>query len=387
MAKQISQTPAITTQMQGIAGEGVDVSGLPVFEAIVGNTLPLKKKGSIYDKAQMSQGMLADTASFINAKGVPLHTLHQQGGELPIGKVFSASVVMNDIGQPELHALFYVAPEHADLSGKLNNGVIDEVSLGILSACALCSECGFDYFGADATTANFWDRTCANDHTIGEDGVHLNLTGLDGVYELSLVSVGAVQGSKVVSGSKTRMTGETKLAASGVDLNAAILNASFKEGRKMAGETFNVNELIGKFSDAQVELSTSKATIATLTADVARLTAANVELTAKIPTAATPTETEAKLTAANTELTASKATVDAATKFLRDMTRKALVATAQDVSKVDEMSIDAMTAAIEAAQAKLSSLFPAGGKALGAIEDADKGGKPAAHLSAFQTRK
>jgi hypothetical protein len=386
MAKQVAKTPAIIAQMQRIAGEGVDVSNLPVFEAQVANTLPISKKGSIYNKAQMSQGMLTDTASYLNANGVPLHTLHQQGGELPIGKVFSAQVVMNDQDQPETYALFYVDPAHADLSGKLDNGTIDEVSLGILSACALCSECSFDYFGTDATEQNFWDRTCANDHTIGEDGVHLNLTGLNKVYELSLVSVGAVQNSKVVSGSKSRMTGEQKLAASGLDLNAAILNASFKEGRKMAGENgLNVNELIGKFTDAQVELSTSKATIATLTADVARLTAANTELLAKIP--ATPTEVEAKLTAATAELTASKAMIDGATKFLRDMTRKALIATAQDVSKVDEMSIEAMTAAIEAAQAKLSSLFPASGKAFGAIDDADKGEDKAANLGAFTTRK
>lgn len=486
MAKQINKTPEIIAQMQKIAGDGVDVSNLPVFEAIAANGLPIRKRGSIYDRAVMQESTLVDLAAAINAGGLPLHTLHNQNGELPVGKVFEGKVVRNGQGQPELHVLFSVAPD-SGLVASLDNGTIDEVSLGFLSAHALCSECGWDFFGDDATFLNFLDRTCANDHTIGVDGVHLNLSGLDRAYEMSLVSTGAVQNAKILSPSQAKLGGEVgqRLAANGLDLNATVLflhgkleaddapkgdygthdqagyadpgyqkdkkpryplkkNGKYDEERiraawnyinkkenadkytssevseikdriiaawkdkidpagppsadegknnsiatdpralaasskekPMAGEV-NLTELVTNLASAQANNTLKDAEITALKAQIETLKGQITELTAKIP--AEPTEIQA-------QLDALKPQVDAATKFLRDQTRKALIATGADASKVDEMKIEDMVSAIEGAQAKLSTLFPAGGRARGAVEDAGDGKDKPASLSAFKTRK
>lgn len=232
MAKQVTKTPQMRAQMQKILGDGVDVEAQPVFEALAANTLPINKRGSIYNKSQMTAAMLNDIANHVNTKGLPLHDEHRQGapGAAPRGKVFSASVMPDPVtGDPVLHSLFSVSPTEADVVSKLDQGILDEVSLGVLASHALCSECGFDFMGDGADVMNWINRTCANDHVIG-DGAHLNLTGLDSAYEMSTVSRGAVQGAKVVSGPGARMAAGHHLMASGIG-DIAILYATAGTGK------------------------------------------------------------------------------------------------------------------------------------------------------------
>lgn len=383
MPKQITKTPAMLSQMQKIAGEGVDVSALPVFEATVANTLPIQKRGSIYDKSTMSEGLVKDTASAINAAGLPLHTLHNQDNQLPFGKVFQADGGSTN-GIPDAHALFYVSPNHDDIVTGLDNGSIDGVSLGIKSQMALCSECGFDFFGADANYMNFVDRECANGHIMGVDGAHLNLTGLDKVYELSLVSKGAVQNSKIRSGSQARMGAEgQRLAASGAPIHSLVLYASATTPppKEPVMADLNLMELATSFATTTAELATTKLSVTTLTASVASLTAENTDLKAQLAAkaAVAPTETEAKLATATADL-------DPALTFLRSQAAKCLTATAGDPTKVATMTVAELTATIDATQAQLSSLFVAGGAGKGAINDAGTGTAPI-DRSAYKTRK
>jgi hypothetical protein len=134
----------------------------------------------------------------------------------------------------------------------------------------------------------------------------------------------------------------------------------------------NFTELVTQLTGAKADVVVKDAKLADLTAQVTALTARVVELTAKIP--ATPAETEAKLVE-----------LGVAVSFLKEHTRKALVATGADASKVDTMSVEEMTKAISDAQAKLSTLFPAGGKSLSSTQDAEKDVSP--DLAAFKTRK
>jgi hypothetical protein len=382
--KQVTKTPAIIAQMQKIAGAGVDVANLPVWEAQAANTLPLVKRGSIYHKAQMSEGMVRDVATAVNANGLPLHTLHQQGSELPSGRVFMGDTVSNDVGLPETSLLFYVDPTDTDLISAIDNGIIDSVSIGVLPCCALCSECGFDYLGADASPSAFWDRTCPNDHTIGVDGCHLNLTGVDSLMEMSLVSNGAVPNSKITSGANS-VVGQ-RLAASGLGSDAAILRASTaipkpKPKEPLMADTLQLDSLVGKITESAVALAASQGNLAVASANVVTLTATVAEHVAEIATlkaaAADPAGMVAKLASAEAE-------VGVALTFLRAQAKKALVATEGDVSKLDTMATAELTAVIEGAQAKLSTLFPDGGRSKVVIELSADDNDAAARRKSFK---
>lgn len=396
MAKQVTKTPAIIAQMQKIAGDGVDVSNLPVWEAQAVNTLPLHKPGSIYHKAQMSEGMVRQVADDVNANGLPLHTLHQQGAQLPVGRVFMGGTVANDVGLPQTSLMFYVGPDDAQLTSDLDNGIIDSVSIGCVPQCALCSECGFDYLGADSSMANVYDRTCPDGHMLGQDGVHLNLTGQANLNELSLVSKGAAANSKITPGSKSVLSDATnsRLAASGLDPRAVVLQATTSAAfatpkptvkEPLMADTLQLDGLVDKYTTAKMDLAATagKLTIADaavveLTAQVAKLTAAN---TAFETANADPAGVAAKLTAA-------EASVEVATTFLRAQATKALTATAGDITKVDAMSVAELTATIDAAQATLSTLFPAGGKTIPAVAGAELSADDhdaAARRNAFKT--
>lgn len=385
MPKQVVKTPAILAAMQKHAGEGVDVSALPAWEGIVANNLPIQKKGHIWNGAVMQPSMLNGIADKINAGGAPFHTLHQQGDELPVGKVFHAQPMENEQGLPETRAMFYVTPtdSNADLIAGLDSGAIDVLSLGVAAKALLCSECGFDYLGPDASISNLYDQTCANGHEIGTDGTHLNLSGVDKLYELSAVSQGAIQGSKIVPGSKARM----QLAAT-ADNKSPILFLSIKEPRLMADKSDpTILELAGQVSTANVALAAATANVATLTASVTALTADKTALTAQVATLTTE-NTTLKATPDATKLAAETASLMGATTFLKAQATKALTATGGDPKTVDAMDVAALTATIEAAQAKLATLIPGGGKGLAANsgKTEDEAAKSAS-MSAFTTRK
>jgi hypothetical protein len=303
-----------------------------------------------------------------------------------------AKTVVGETGLPQTNVLFYTTPDKASLVSDIENSVIDSVSLGVLSEHALCSECGFDYFGDDASPMNFWDRTCPEGHTIGEDGVHLNLTGVDGVYELSLVSTGAVQNSKIVSGSKAVVGAAStqRLAASGVDPCALILRASgtlpkspAQPKESLMADAAQFEGLVEKLTTARVDLATtttkleaSVAEVATLKEQIASLTTENTDLKAK---QANPEEMPAKLAAVTAELDSLKV-------FLSAQAKKAVAATNGDVATVEAMSLSQMTTVITEAQTKLATLFPAGGATLTATttEDAEAADK-AARRASFKT--
>jgi outer membrane murein-binding lipoprotein Lpp len=387
VAKQVQKTPEILSQMTKVLGDGVDVQNLPVWEAVAANSLPLRKKGSIFEKAVIQQSTMTALSDAMNAGGAPMQVMHD-GGQLPVGKAFMAQMAGGDAA-PELRVLFYVDPTKSDFIAQLDNSTIDEVSLGFMAAHLLCSECGWDYMGDDATSANLWDRVCANDHAIGQDGVHLNLSGLDRLYELSLVSTGAVQGSKIVPRSKQTNMSDMgrRLAASGVDLNAIIFDTKLKlssDPRALAASSqekqvmADVNmELITQLTDAKSAGAVKDVKITELSGQVTALTAQVTELTAKV--AAFPKDAAE----VQVKLDASVKQTEAALTFLRDQATKIANATGGDVSKIAEMSVEDLSKSIVEAQAKLASLIPVGG-VTPTTTKTDADAKPS--RAAFKTR-
>lgn len=390
MAKNLQITEKLASLIKAAVGDDeIDTSSISVFEAVLANTLPLDKAGSIFDKARMSRSMLISMAALLGPDStVPLHTMHMQHSELPVGRVFHADITEDENGETVLRGLFFIPNEKTDLVADINSSTLDEVSVGVKADKMLCSECGWDYLGEDATFDHLWTRTCANDHTIGEDGVHLNLVGLDTWTELSLVSVGAVRDPKILSRSKAQLSAETieRLAASGMPAEAVVLFATYKEtpimakgendgGTKKSAE-LDVTALFDKHGEVVAELATANATVETLTAQVEALTKERDELTAK---AGDTDETVAA------ELKAAKETLDEVTKFLAEHAKAALVASGEDDPKVPEGATE-LVAAITAAGVKLHQIVGADGTAQTAAQKADSESLKASK-SAFRTRR
>lgn len=206
--KQQYKNQKVVGLLQKALGQGADLSQLAVFETIAFNTLPVTKRGSIFDKAVATANTLQEMSKFVQEEGfIPLHTMHMQGNELPVGRVFHAETIQRYSEKTnslvsDLHALFYISQstqEGRDLVDKINAGVVNEVSVGVASKVMKCSGCEFDYNGPEADIMNFWDQTCPNGHTIGLDGIHLVLDGLDRFYELSLVSLGAADHARILN--------------------------------------------------------------------------------------------------------------------------------------------------------------------------------------------
>ena len=203
-----------------------------VYEAVAASTRPLRKKGSIYHEATMTAELLEAAAAAVNSgdRAVPLHTEHRQGEEAPIGRVFRAKTEKDYEGHTLLKAMFYLPATEADLISKIDTAVYDEVSVGLQSTELKCSKCDFDYF-AEGDLFAFYERTCANGHTVGVDGTHVKMNGLDAWMELSLVSRGASYKPKILSQPRAALGDEEyeRLAANGLPLEATLLFASFGE--------------------------------------------------------------------------------------------------------------------------------------------------------------
>lgn len=223
--KRIPITDAIKAAITSSVGEEINFDTIAVFEAIAVTGRPISKKWSIFDGAVVTRNTMEQAAAKLNTgEFVPLHTLHEQGYELPVGRLFQGTVGVDAQGINNLHTLFYT--DDTELAAKLDNGIIEEVSVGLMSERMLCSGCNFDY--ADpANEENLWTRVCDNGHVLGMGGYHLLLDGVKKFMELSLVSKGASTGAKILGAKKRLLASQfDSLAASGNNLEHKTLFAS-----------------------------------------------------------------------------------------------------------------------------------------------------------------
>lgn len=310
MAKNVEITEQIQRLITATQGEDVEFDKITVFEATIASTRPLNKQDTIFENAVMSEDLLRLMAAGLNAGdfAVPLHTLHQQGWELPVGRVFNAEVLQVPDGGTELRAMFYLGEDQAEVISRINNSIIDEVSVGVKAKQALCSECGFDFFGADADFDNLWSRTCSNEHTVGEDGMFLRLIGLDQWLELSLVSRGAASKPKILGRTKQRLGEEAhrRIAASGSIPEATVLYAQSK-GFNMPGENTPGENTTVDLSPITEALATATTAIAALGESMTTMQADVTELKAAAPAAEAAAEIQTKLDEATAKVTALEA--------------------------------------------------------------------------------
>jgi len=321
MSKRVTITEKIQARIRAAVGDpDLNTNDLAVYEARFLTTEPLTK-GGFFNKARVSPPTLFQMAAYLTEEGKarPLHIMHEDD-ILPIGKVFSAEARTMANGETELRGQFYIPLSETASLTKLDNAVVDEVSVGMLNTHAFCSECEFDYFGAEAGWTNFMDLSCSEGHKIGVDGVHVRLAGLESWSELSLVGAGAAKNAKIMPRIKQVMAKADyeRLAASGAPADARLVTTSYKiedatpptqEEPKM-----DLKEILAQLSasttDAatvKVELATAKATVDT---QAARITELETQLAAS---AATVDADKATL---QTELDAAKADLKTADEKL-----------------------------------------------------------------------
>lgn len=350
--KQIQLTDEIRASLQASLGEGVDVARLVVFEAIAANLNPLRRRTGLYNGARFTESMLNEMVVRLEKESVPLQLQHDTG-ELPSGRVF-----MGRVEEEQLHILFFLDPTtEGDLVQKINAGVIDQVSVGIVPKRLLCSECGFDYLGPDATWENLISESCNEGHQIGKDGVHLRMAGLDQWFETSLVGQGAVDGAKIVSGSKSAFSDRSpafRLAASAIALHT---NLNLQE----EDPEMDLKAAVDQITNLSAEKATVTAALSSMTSerDAAKtdLAAANTELESlRAENATLKAADNGALQEKVTNLTASN---DAAIAFLKKQAEATCVALSITDPEIPE-TVEGLTKFLDEKQAALSAVIPTG---------------------------
>jgi hypothetical protein len=339
--KQVTITPEIRSALEASLGEGVSTDGLVVFESVSANLLPLRRAQGLYNRARFTESLLSEMVEVVGKESIPLQVMHDTS-TLPSGRVFTGRVQ-----DEQLHTLFFLDPStDGELVAKINKGVIDQVSVGLLPKHVRCSECGFDYMGEDSDWENLYELTCNEGHQIGVDGVHVRLSGVDSWFEQSLVGKGAVDGARIVGASKSAFADRGsvyRMAAGLFSINTAQLTEE---------PTMDLKDFTTQLTASATAAAEANVKVTTLTADLAtrdaKITALEADITAR----------DTKIT----DLEAAQATADgealtAATAVLTDIATKMAVALGETDATIPT-DVDGLKAFIESKQVALSALIP-----------------------------
>lgn len=204
-AKRIRVTPDIEAAIKRVnAGSDIDIDQVAVYETLTVNTIPLRKRGGLYEGGVIDKSVLEEAVTYLNnsVEGVPMHVMHNTQ-LLNVGKAFRARIDQRRDGHWEVTSQFYVPLSEEGVVARLDTGVVDQVSVGLLAKQVKCSKCDFDW--RNAGIMNLMDLTCNNKHTIGKDGTHVVAQGgLEAWFELSLVDRGAANDARILSADKSR---------------------------------------------------------------------------------------------------------------------------------------------------------------------------------------
>lgn len=356
--KQISKTAEILAKLRASYGADANVDDLAVYEVILANTLPLRKTGGLFKGARLSSSLLLEIVSAVNAESVPVQFQHNTS-TAPYGRLFSAA----NYGEEARGLLAVDAKAHPDVVQKLDSGTIDQVSVGMVNKQLLCSQCGFDYANP-LSSENRWALECDKEHKIGENGTHVQVSGLDSLFEVSFVGQGAVRGARVIGPSESAFKDNQRLAASSAatgDALAIHLLASTAEENPMDPAAFTTQ--LSTVTERAVTAETQLASVTTARdAAVASLSTVTTERDAAITARdtataelATATETVVALTAAN------EAAVTALTSEVTAVLTACGKNTDEIAAEIKDKDATALLTIIQANRAKFAAIIPAGG--------------------------
>lgn len=304
----MKQVPLTDSLRQKLTSLGADASKVAVFEATALNTLPVRKNHPLYKGGVHTRGFLQSMMSALNEESLPLQTQHDSE-PLPIGRVFLGEVLDNAQGGSELRVLFWVDQTHQATIDLINNGTVDQVSVSTLPKAAVCSKCGFNFLGEDASFDNIWTGTCPDDHTMGKDGAHVIMDQLDRWFELSLVGQGGIQGARISTSADARLVADGSAASF---LTLSVSSADLV--RPLEKPKMDIDKLVNDLSDTRAQvivLNNEKTSL------VAERDAVRTDLSAKDAEVSRLTARVAELEATNTaSVTATAALADIAKHVL-----------------------------------------------------------------------
>lgn len=384
MSKRVQITSEIQSRIRAALGDPeADTSQFVVYEAKLISTEQLKnRRGGLFKNAKMTAGVLSEMSDFLAKEGtVPLQIMHNTE-VLPIGKLFYAKTQLMGNGETELRGQFFLPSHKTDIIADLDSGVIDEVSINILTKHLYCSECTFDYLGEEATFENRYELTCNNGHTIGVDGVHVRGVGLDTWTELSLVGKGAATKAKILPRIKQTLGADKveRLAAKGMSFEAILFTSS----SKMEDDTLETNKGDPEMDmkDFVAELKATTSELAEKTVKLTQATTQIEELKEQLTALKAEIETHQKevaqlkeaqttdQTELNAELTAAKAELQKAAEMLAPHIKAALVASGVDEKEVPT-ELTAQIKMIEDKGLKLHQMITPGAKSVTNVELSD----------------
>lgn len=280
--KQVQITDTIRQRLEAA---GADPAKVAVFETVALNQLPVRKNHPLYKGAVHSRSMLQEMATTLNGESLPLQAQHDSG-PLPFGRAFYGEVLdANNSGGSELRVLFWVDKTFPDIIDLIDNGTVDQVSVSVLAAEAMCSACNYNFLAEDADIENIWTGTCPDGHQMGLNGNYAKMTKLGSWFELSLVGKGGATGARIAGRS------ETRLAADGTTAHPFALSLTAERPNpETSTMNIDVNKLISDLSDARGQLLVATAEKDRSATDATAKDAKITELTSKV------TELEAKVT-------------------------------------------------------------------------------------------
>lgn len=369
--KQITKTEQIKAQLRAAFGADANLDALVVYETIALNPKPIRKAGGIFKGARASLSLLGEAATSINRESVPIQMVHNTS-EAPYGRAFYGEVVGD-----ELRVLFAIdSASHPEVVSKIDSGVLDQVSVGLLSKAMKCSKCDFNYMAPNAMS-NLYMLECDEGHRIGEDGTHVWLDGLDYFFELSLVGMGAANGARIVGQSDSVLQGNShfqqRLAASALGGVAGIrLSVDTEELSTMTPDQMT------RFEAAITQGATATAQLTAVTGerDAARTELAAAQARIQELTASGAAETA-------TQLAAAQADLAAAVTALQAEATTVLTACGKPVTDLPK-TVTELTALIAENRAAFAAIIPVNG-ATTAADSAPKTPPAPSRAAAFAT--
>lgn len=364
--KELDITPEMEAAIQRVnGGQNIDLTKIAVFESRSLNTRPLRRRTGLFAKGVTRKNVLDQMAATLNAsdEGIPLHIMHNTE-MLNVGRLFMARVDAAPDGAYELTSLFYVPRSEENLIERINTGVTDQVSIGIMGERLLCSKCNFDY--KQGGIENLMSLTCDEGHEIGVDGTHVYIDGLEQWMEQSIVDTGASGGARIVNKANAKSQNQHefyRMAAKSHQNDhetfvplIANLSEIHSEEKPTVEKTELENLLTAKFGELTASLDEKIASKdAEIKAAVERAEAAEARV-AELEAAASEDANAAKVEELEAALAAATETVEKAQAFLKEQASKAQVA-AGVKTPVEPESLDASIEVIKTSGRTLAGLF------------------------------
>lgn len=363
MTKELTLNEETLAFFKSKFGEDVNPDKFYIFKCRAISTEPIHQN-TIYNGATVTSSLLSEMEHRVNStdENIGIHLMHEDQ-DLNIGRVFHAEVV-NEGNTTALYAdmAVLITPDVQSIIDRIENNILDEVSVQFLAKKALCSECKFDFMGDEATFENWIEGRCPNDHVIGENGCHLELDGLQWFSEISIVNRGAAHRAKIVSQKREQLFSEgglmKSLAASGKSPEFIVATFNSKMEKKMEDKEVQTTPNEIEELKAQLQEAQRKLDLAEKVKELeAKLEEISKELEDKVEELKKITEDKNSV---DEELAAAKTENEKTLAFLKEQVEKVNVAAGKKDVEIPN-DLEGISTMLSDSQQMLVSLIPAGG--------------------------